>query len=263
MSARRDRQHGLDALDSFGDGLFGAAGRLDGHGLEVIALGEAVFVLHAIDLKDFATEADHQRRPEIGMGGVAPLRAAQDIPTFALGRHAATGAVHERHHAIDARKVVEDAGAVDRLGDELRNARRTIHRGEHADIVARAGLAVRPQIALKGGAQFGRQHFVVLGRFGEPVIPREVMHADIVHMHPIAGRDRLYGKADDLPVFTHRLVRRDGRNRHFVPAQNPLARTDAANAAALRDLIHGDNDIVVGGETNGARVGHKRLLAFA
>ncbi len=191
VRARRDRQHGLDAIDALGDRLLGAAGRLDGHGLEVIALGETVFVLHAVDLEDFATETDHQRGPEIGMGGVAPLRAAQDIPAFALRRHAAAGAVHERNHAIDPGKVVENAGAVDGFGDELRDARRTVHRREHADIVARAGLAVRPQVALEGGAQFGRQHFVVLGCFGEPIIPCEVMHADIVHMHPIAGRDRL------------------------------------------------------------------------
>ena len=81
----------------------------------MIALGETVFVLHAVDLKDFAAETDHQHGPEIGMGGVAPLRAAQDIPAFALRRHAAARAVHERNHAVDAGIVVEDAGAVDAL----------------------------------------------------------------------------------------------------------------------------------------------------
>ena len=57
LGLRRDRQHGLDAFDAFLDRLARAAGRLDGHGLEVIAFDKAVFVLQAIDLEHLAAEA--------------------------------------------------------------------------------------------------------------------------------------------------------------------------------------------------------------
>ena len=194
------------------------------------------------------------------MRGVAPLRAAQHVPAFALRRHAAAGAVHERHHAVDVRIVVKQAGTIDLLGDEFGDARRAVHRGEHADIVARAGLAVRPHIALEGGAQLRRQQLVVLGGLGEAVVAREIVQRDVLHMHPVARRDRLRGKADDLAVFAHRLVLRDGRDRHFVAARNALARGDAASASAERNLVDRDYDVVVRRETNGAGIGHGSLL---
>ena len=177
LAPRRDRQHRLDARDALGDGLPGAAGRLDGHGLEMVALDQAVVVLHAVDLEHLAAEPDHQRAAEIGMRGIAPLGALQHVEALALRRHAAAGAVHERHHAVDLRIVVEHAGAVDLLGDEARDRCRAVHRGEDADIVARADLAVRPQIALEGGALLRRQQLVVLGAFGEVVVAREIVHA--------------------------------------------------------------------------------------
>ena len=176
LGARRHRQHRLDALDAFLDRLAGAAGRLDRHGLEVVALDQPVLVLHAVDLKHLAAEPDHQGAAEIGMRGVAPLRPPQHVIAFAVGGHAAAGAVHEGDRTVDLRIVVEDAGAVDALGDELRRRGRAVHRGEDADVVARAGPAVRAHVAFEGGAQLRRQQLVVPGALGETVVAREVMH---------------------------------------------------------------------------------------
>ena len=54
-----DRQHRFDALEALIDGFFGSTRCLNRHGLKVIALNHSVFVLHAIDLKDFTTQANH------------------------------------------------------------------------------------------------------------------------------------------------------------------------------------------------------------
>ena len=51
--------------------------------------------------------------PRLGLDGIAPLGAAQDVEALALEVHAAAGAVHEGHDAVDSRIVVEDARAVD------------------------------------------------------------------------------------------------------------------------------------------------------
>ena len=257
--ARRHRQHRPDALDAFGHGFLGAAGRLNGHGLEMVTLDQPVFVLHAVDLEHLAAEAHHQRGAQVGMRGIAPLRPLQHVPTLPARGHAAAGAVHESHHAVDAGIVGEHAGAVDLFGDELRGRGRTVHRGEHADIIARPGLAVRPHIAFEGRALIRRQQLVVPGAFGETVVAREVVQRDVLLVHPVAGRDRLGGKADDLPVFAHRLVGLDRRDRHLVAARHALTRGRAGNHGARGKRVDGDNDIVVGGKSDETRAAHQAI----
>src|SRR5262249_56393784 len=119
--ARGDREHLAYALDRGGDGLPGAAGRLDGERLEVIALDQAVLVLEALDLERLAAEADHDRGAEVRVGGVAPLRPLQDVVALTLRGHAAAGAVHEGDGPVDLRIVVEQARTIDLIGDELRH----------------------------------------------------------------------------------------------------------------------------------------------
>ena len=74
----------------------------------MIAFDHSIFFFHAVDLEYLATEPDHQCGPEIRMGRVAPLRAPQQIPAFAIGRHAATAAMNECYGAVDFRMVVEN-----------------------------------------------------------------------------------------------------------------------------------------------------------
>ena len=144
-----DRQHGRDALDARVDRLARAAGRLDGHRLEQLALAEAVFLLHAADLEHFAAEPDQHHAGDIGIAGIAPLRALENVEAFALGRHAAAGAVNERDDAVDIGIIVEHAGALEFAGDQPRDGRRTIHAGQDRQIIARARLAVGAAIALE------------------------------------------------------------------------------------------------------------------
>ena len=140
--ARHDGQHLLDALDAPRDHLPGAADLLDGHGLEGVAVVDAVDFLHPADLEGLAAEPDQQRAAEIRVGRVAPLRPAQHVEAFALEVHGAAGAVDERHDAVDRRIVVEDARARDFLRHEFGDGRRAVHAGQDAEIVARPDLAV-------------------------------------------------------------------------------------------------------------------------
>jgi hypothetical protein len=254
-------QHGPDALDALVDGLARAAGRLDRHGLEVVAFDQPVFILHAVDLEDLAAKPNHKRGAEIGMRRVTPLRAAQDIPALAISRHAAAGAVHESHGAIDLRIIVENAGAVDFLGDELGRRRGAIHRRENADVIARTDFAVRPHVPLKRRAQFHRQHFVVLGAFGVPIVARKIMKSDVVFVHPLAGLDRLGSKADDLTIFANRIAFANRGDRHLMAARHAFARRDVGGLRAGRDLIHRDDNIIVGRKPYGAGRIHPMVLA--
>ena len=158
------RQHLLDAGDAGLDGFPRAAGVLDGHGAEVVALDQAVLVLQARDLEHLAAEADDQRGGEVGVAGIAPLRALERLVALALGGQPAAGAVHERDDAVDVGILLENAGAGDGLGHEARDRGRAVHAGEHADVVARAGLAVGAAVALEGGAGFRRQQRLLAWR---------------------------------------------------------------------------------------------------
>ena len=191
LRARRHRQHGLDAVEALRDRFSRSAGRLDRHGLEVVALDHSVLVFHAVDLEHLAAQPDHQGGAEIWMGGVAPLRPPQQVPAFAIGRHAAAAAMDERDRAVDLRIIVKHAGAIDFLGDEFRDRGRAIHRGEDADVITCAGFPVGAHIAFEGRALFRRQDLVVLRALGKPVVARKIVQADVLLMHPIAWRNGL------------------------------------------------------------------------
>jgi hypothetical protein len=133
----------------------------------------------------------YQGSAEIGVGGVTPLRPPQQVPAFAIGRHTAAAAMNKRDRAVDFRIVVKNAGSIDLFGDEFCDRCRAIHRCENADVVARAGFSVGPQIAFKRRALLRRQDLVVLCSFGKPVVACEVMQSHILLVHPVAGRNGL------------------------------------------------------------------------
>ena len=125
--ARGNRQHVLDALDALVDGFLRSARRLYSHGLEVVALNHSILLFHAIDLKYLAAKSHHQCSAEIRMGGIAPLRAPQQVPALAIGRHATAAAMNEGHCAVDFRMVAEDPRSIDFFCNEFGDRSRAIH----------------------------------------------------------------------------------------------------------------------------------------
>ena len=119
----------------------------------MVAFDQPVFLFHAVDLEHLAAETDHQRAAEIGMRRVAPLGPPQHVEALAVRGKPAAGAVHECHHAIDLRMIREQAGALHLARDEARRRRRTVHRCQNADVVARAGLAAGARVAFERLAQ--------------------------------------------------------------------------------------------------------------
>jgi hypothetical protein len=65
---------------------------------------------------------------------------------------------------------------------------------------------------------------------------------------PGPRRDRLRRKADDLPELPNRLAFRNGHDRHLVTARHAFAGRHARGLRALRDLVHRNDQIVVGRE---------------
>src|SRR3546814_13241894 len=123
------------------------------------------------------------------MACVAPEGALQRLVAVAAVGHAAAGGVHEGGDTVDVRVVGEDAGLVEGLGDVAGNGRGAVHRGEDADVVARARAPVRTAVALEGGALGFRHHG---GRPGAPTQGSsavELDHPVVVHVDVDASRD--------------------------------------------------------------------------
>ena len=230
-----DRQHRLHPLETGLDRLSGAAGRLDRQGVEEVALCKAALFLHPADLEHLATEPDHHHAAHVGIGGVAPLGARQHVEAFALARHAAAGAVNEGDDAVDVGIVVEHARLLDLARHIARHRRRTIHRGQDAEIVARSGLAAGAREALERRLALDRQDRFAAAR------PRRSRSRDrnadraIVLVHPLARRDRRRGEADDLAELAHRLARRDRRRGELMAFGHPLDARSARRQARRRD----------------------------
>ena len=113
--------------------------------------------------------------------------AAQHVHRLALARHAAARAMGERDHAVDVRPRVHRS-APETVGDQPRGGRRAVHRGQHADVVARRGAPVGAEVALEGrgrGVDRGRR----TARGGGQRHPRQ--EAEVVDVDVIAGLDRL------------------------------------------------------------------------
>ena len=173
-------------LDAGRDRLARSPGRLDRQAVERVALDDAVFFLHAADLKHLAAEPDHQGRANVGVSGVAPLRAHERVESHALGGDAATRAMHERDDAVDIRVVGKDFGAFDLLRDQPRDRRRAIHRSQNREIVARPDLAVGAPKALKGRLLLNGQDVLEARVLAKMIVAREFLDCAIVLVHPVA-----------------------------------------------------------------------------
>ena len=69
------RKHFDDARDTRLDSFAGAARVLNGHGAEQVILNNVEFLFHAADLKHLAAQPHQQNPANIGVRGIAPLRA--------------------------------------------------------------------------------------------------------------------------------------------------------------------------------------------
>ena len=130
--------------------------------------------------------------------------------------------MHEGHHAIDLGIIIKNAGAVDGVGHELGDGGRAIHRGQDADIVARAHRPIGAPIPLEGCTLLlwhivHRHH--PLGK-GIVMGQRAVgsAHAAIVLMYPVARHDGFLGKADDLAELDYGLSCGNCAGGKLVPA---------------------------------------------
>ena len=91
-----------------------------------------------IDLIYFASETEDDRGRDVGMIEHAGQSALQ-LHRIGADRVPAALTMRESHHAVDVRRhhVVLEA-----CRDELRRVRGAVARGDHGDVVARAGAAI-------------------------------------------------------------------------------------------------------------------------
>ena len=247
-------QHGLHRLDAGLDGLPGAADFLDGHGAERLAFLDAIGFLEARDLETLAAEADHDHAAHVRVGGIAPGCLLQRVEDHAaIVDHAAIRLL-QRDDAVDVGVVVQNAGALDLLGDEAGDGGRAVHAGQDADIVARAGLAVGAAKTLEGRLFLDRQDVLGTRGLGDLVVALESAvlrpHVAIVLVHPVAGGDRLAGEADDLAELPDRLARGDRLDGDLVAEGDALMRRDAfGDRGAWLGSLGRDDDIVLVAQT--------------
>jgi hypothetical protein len=183
------------------------------------------------------------------VAGIAREGAEQGLVALVLEAHAAAGAVHDRHDAVDVLKVAEPGGLHRRLGDEAGDRARAVHRGEHADIVAGAEAAVVAAVAHEAARRLDRGERGCVDADG--VIAAVLAHAEVLGVDMGAGRDVGGGAADDLAVADHRLARGDGAERDLVAALDRLGERDALGQdGAGGEVLERDGDGVVGMQDN-------------
>ena len=113
----------------------------------------------------------------------------------------------QRNHAVDVGVMGQRLGvgaAREMVGNRVGDGGRTVHAGQHADVVARCHAAVRARYAHEH--RFARR----CGRLevgAKGVVAFKVAlvraHVQVVRVHVFAGRDIARGKADDLVVAAH------------------------------------------------------------
>ena len=230
------------------DGLAGAAGVLDGQRLEMVALGDAIDVLQPGDLEHFASQAHQQDGGEIRVAGIAPLRARQQVIAFALGCHAAALAVGQGDDAVDMGVVVQHPRPHGLVGDVIDHGRRTVHRRQDADVIARP----HPPVGAAETREMGRnlalvQAFGRAGLGGEGVVAFEIgSHGNVLFVDPIARRDVGAGKADDLAELADGRALRDGPCRDLVAARDAAGGADAPFDRGSGRQVCNRHDNVVG-----------------
>ena len=228
------------------DGLARAAGLLDRHVAEIAVgphprLADQVGHLHHL-----AAQSHQQDAREIRIARVSRQGAEQRVIALILARHAAAGAMHNRHDPVDIGKVVQPAGLFDPFRDEARDRAGAVHRGQNSNIVARAHPAIGAVVPQEctalcrggQGAHFGRMGIVLLMR----------AHAQIVGMDMLARRDGPGRNTDDLAIADDVFALRHCPRRNLVPARHWPGQgcRDIGHNAAGTQIAQRDDDIVSG-----------------
>ena len=238
-------------------GLAGAADFLDVHRAQ--PAGEFLLLHQPADLVDLAAQPQHDDGGEIRMPRIAAERAPQQRQRLVL-RHAAAGLVGQRDHAIDIGKIRQRIVAGERIlledvGDDARDMRAAVHRGEDADIVAGGDAAVGTADAVEGRGQIEIRRRRDVD--AEGVVFGEIAHAAILGVDMLARRDRRGRKADDLAVAADRLAHRDRPDRHLVARGNPLDRGHAVgHHHAGRQAGACDQHAIIGMQADDGGWGH-------
>ena len=210
------------------------------------------------ELVHFAAEPDDQHAPEVRMVAVALQHAHQRVEAFALVGHAAALIVHDRGEAVDIGEARQQQ-PVRRLGDGIADGGGAVHRGEDADVVARAHAPARPGEALEGGARGRRMEHAG----GAGLIGMAVRHGGIVAVHMGAGGDVFGRDRHHLAVFDDRRTLRHRGDREFVPLRNIREQGDAKRRLARfqRAQRHADGIGRAQMHEGGAGGGHARALS--
>jgi hypothetical protein len=131
-----------------------------------------------------------------------------------------------------------------------RRRRRAVDRRQQGDVVARSHPAVGPAVAHEGPALGLRHQLDGAVVLGERVVQLQLalVDLDVVGVDVVAGRDRLRGEADDLPVATDGVALGDGADRDLVAGRDHLADGDLAipglEAGPRQERHLGDDDVV-------------------
>ena len=177
--------------------------------------------------------------------------------------------MRERHDAINVREVGQRLRkhiAPEAVGNGAGHGGRAIHRGQHADVVARGDAPVRPADAHEGGglSHKGRGR----GSRARCVAARKVGKREVVRVHMLARRDCLGGRADDLVVAPHGLAHANRLCSQLVARWHQARDGDAflRNHRAAQQLAAGDDDVVRrvdadGGRNNIGRYARHDLIA--
>ena len=202
---------------------------------------DGVILLDTSDLRHLAAKTDQQHRRKIGIVRRAPKGADKKIVQLALGSHATTALMNDRHDPVDVRIVVEQTALLRLFGNELRDGCRTVHAGEHRDVVAGADAPVGALVAHEAARlTVGMEGGNLAGLFAQ------VGGCEILHMNVRAGGDIRGGDADHLPVFADHLTLCDGTRGNLVTEGNGVQCRDvfACDLRTCGKGIGGDNHIV-------------------
>ena len=109
-----------------------------GFAVGAVQLDQAL-VLDQVDrLAGLAAQADQDVGRDIGMLGETGQRAVELVVVGPVVLHGAAGLVRDGHDAVDVRKLLEQVGAAEALGDVFAGAGRAVDGADDGDVIARA-----------------------------------------------------------------------------------------------------------------------------
>ena len=194
------------------------------------------------------------------MPRIAAECAAQHLQRLACAVGRAAAAMGQRDDAVDVGVAGQRFGmdvAAEVVGDRACDGRRAVHRGQHADVIARGDAAVGAHDAVEG-----RGCVDIVGRMqplANRVVERDMAELEVVAVHMLARRDVLLGAADNLVVATYRCTGGNRVHSHLVAGRNEPAHRHALarQHGARQQLPARDDDIVGRMNANDRRVIHR------